>query len=123
MRFARIVSASVIVGIGLSILAGCASAPPAPPPRPMTKEAIDRAWDQNIERAVYSAAIAGRDPATVRLQLYYNRCLYEAQHLADAAQRPAALTQCQVSYPQPAVAPTVRSNCYTYGGVTQCASQ
>ena len=123
MRFARTLPASVIAGIGLSIVAGCVDTPPAPPQRPMTKEEIDQAWDRNIEQAVYSAALAGQDPGTVRVQLNYNRCLYEAQHLADSAQRPAALAQCRVNYPQPAIAPTVRTTCYTSGGVTQCTSQ
>jgi hypothetical protein len=124
MRFVRTLSACVLVGIGLSILAGCVNAPPAPPPRPMTKEEIHAVMQDKIDNAVGLAALAGHDPGIVRMSLNYNWCLSDAQNLRDSAQRSAAFAQCRVDYPQPAVAPPpVRTSCYSSGGVTQCTSQ
>jgi hypothetical protein len=111
------------IGVICAVIAGCADTPPVAPPRPLTKEEADRLSDQRIETAIYYAALAGQDPSTVRIRLYFNRCLAEAQHLTDTAQRSAALAQCRIDYPQPAVAQSVRTNCYSSSGVTHCTSQ
>lgn len=82
-------------------------------------------WDRRIDAAVAAAARAGENPAAVRISLYYNRCLWEAEHnSASYAQRSAALSQCRIDYPQPVVvSQPVTTQCYTSGGVTQCVSQ
>jgi hypothetical protein len=113
-----------LYSVVLSLVVGCAAAPPAPPPTLLTYEQRMALWDRNIDEAAELAAAQGRDPATVRNSLHYNKCIWLAEHnSAEYGQRSAALAQCRIDYPQPTVvSQPVTTQCYTSNGVTQCVS-
>jgi hypothetical protein len=121
----RIASSLVCTGTLACFFAGCVASPPSPPPRPLTKDEAFEIREQNIQKAVSSAYLAGRDGLAVNMSLHLLWCQRDAQELTDAAQRSAALQQCRVDWPQPVqqAQQQVTTSCYSQGGVTQCTSQ
>lgn len=104
------------------ILAACAA---SPPPKPMTREEFLAYREKLIVKAAREVALAGGDPTAAYEHMELLACYHDAMALSDIAQRPPAVRQCRVMWPQPApaTAPSVTTKCYTQNGYTQCSSQ
>jgi hypothetical protein len=102
------------------VVTACASNQPAPPAKTLTAEERDALWEQNIQKAIGSAYIAGKDGAAVGEDLHRNKCLYYANATIDVDKRSAAIAQCRIDWPARSV---VNTSCVNYGSEVRCSSQ
>jgi hypothetical protein len=112
----RQTSGILLIVIASLVAAGCAS----PPPKAMTHEQYLAQRASLIAKAVQSAIMAGEDGTVVQQRLELQACYDDAMALVDTAQRPAAVQQCSIAWPQTQV---VTLNCYNQNSVTQSSSR
>ena len=109
------------------LVSACASAPPAPAPKQLTREETLRKLqlrdDQYIAHEVAKAAEAGRDSEAIYERLHLRSCLNFAAWVDDATQRSATIQQCRVDWPQRPQPPVVSSTCTNYDNEVRCSSQ
>lgn len=106
-----------------STVAGCATAPPLVPPRPLTKEEAYQDREQRIQNAIALSYRAGDDGFATGQSLHLMWCQRDAQEIRDATQHSAALRQCYIDWPQPQRPQVVTTNCVNNGTQTACQSQ
>jgi hypothetical protein len=91
----------------------------------MTHEQYLANRQRAMDKAVRAAIMAGEDGTTVYERLELQACYHDAMALPDVSQRPPAVQQCRVTWPQPIQQQqqTVTTDCYSVNGNTRCTSR
>jgi hypothetical protein len=113
------------------VIVGCASQPPARPPRPLTHDEALRQREGRILHASALAYKAGEDDNAVYENLERQACLSDAAVVEDPQQRASAIRQCQELWPVRLVAvpsqqgAPIQTSCVRSedGNLVNCASQ